>query len=605
MDQISDDMQHFYNPVPNINWNSSILIFNMQTTISLFDLPGDILFPCVGEFLDKREQYSLVSLCKRFTSRMYQCRLVHIKECSMVDRKKSGVVWRIKGHCFKSFQDALGKAFVLLHDTVVGRQFRLSLDYRTLIDCILPLLRQYLVHFDQINVNFPADFDQKFDPRFDTACAMRPETICLASPTLDMFDRFLRTGYSLPPFHGFFDLASMCEVAQYVSRKLPTATSADVPGSESVSISSLRGVHRLVLIDDKKLFVVVSPDSDSILQCLELRRCFRIHDVTSFACVPQVKLVNCKNILDVSPLSSVTSLELSGLYDAENYVDLGNVQELTLKDCRINNFPVPSAGRGQEWQLYSLSGDLSAFANLEKLTLIECFERDVSMIARVKSLEFCHCNLVEKFPTATSNDQQLTFRNMNMVAVSLKQFTGFHTLNLHNCEVFLSDIYGITNLTLVRCILRGNLISNVFLNTLILQPGCTQIRFAENVKITHLIIQVDPSDEFLVLEFCDFSRGHLQTICVSDMYGNTLVELQKAQFDVRTWDLLEVRATLTGIKLCRGSRSNVWQNEDMSNKWWEKDDKKNVLEDVFYVDQCESGECFFFLDETEDEEVNY
>jgi hypothetical protein len=223
----------------------------------------------------------------------------------------------------------------------------------------------------------------------------------------------------------------------------------------STSLLTLRGVRGLQMNSDGSVFLELGSNSNCKLQTVVLDRCHRFTDISALHGVPRVILNNCERIADIQALSEARSVEIRGcslisnvsaLKDVDEVtlekVTLGSIRELdkvkklSVRNCSIDEYPVPSIGKGQAWDFEGATiADLSGWGCLEKLTLSNCSRvNDISMLGAVRYLTVESRNSLI-IPKPSGRLQEWTLVGISFLSPEqMKLLSGLCRLTLDRCS---------------------------------------------------------------------------------------------------------------------------------------------------------------------------
>jgi hypothetical protein len=208
--------------------------------------------------------------------------------------------------------------------------------------------------------------------------------------------------------------------------------------------------------------------------CSEFTGCHRITDISALQGVSKVILSGCEGIADIQALSEARSVEIRGCSFISNVSALKDVEEVTLEritlqsicaldkvkkltvcNCSIDEFPVPSVGKGQTWKLQGTSvADLSGWGCLERLTLTNCSSvNDISMLGTVRYLTIQSRNSLI-IPKPTGRLQEWTLVGISFLSPEqIKLLSGLCRLTLDRCSFSKCDrtLSGLSNIEYLEC----------------------------------------------------------------------------------------------------------------------------------------------------------
>jgi surface protein len=426
-------------------------------------LPSELV-QLIVECLQKGEQYLCLSLTKQWLPLLHKSRTICISPDIRSDFYSCPDMWSM----FRDFNVDIMR--VIDPDDALRevrkqsrRKLTLSLS-RAKVEESVTLVLKHVLYFDCINLS-------AFNPR---STAQLLPVVQLHNPTAASLTRVLLSQTSTNKYlDGNLDhLHSFVEAeANHILQDADNERHAEV---SATSLLTLRGVRGLQMHSDGSVFLELGPDSDCKLQTVVLDRCHRVTDISALHGVPKVILSGCEHIADIQALSEARSVEIwgclliskvSALKDIEEVtlekITLGSIRELdkvnklTVRNCSIDEYPVPSIGKGQAWDFEGATiADLSGWGCLEKLTLSNCSRvNDISMLGAVRYLTIYSKNSLI-LPKPSGRLQEWTLVGISFLSPEqLQLLSGLCCLMLDRCSFSKCNrtLSGLTNIEYLDC----------------------------------------------------------------------------------------------------------------------------------------------------------
>ena len=425
----------------------------------LYDLPRDVLLNCVLPYLQKKDIYGLLSVCRAFLPWLIEARTLCVQDVDFVSN--------------------LDNQEKVLEIVGIGKDE----NYKRKLRLCIPYSRLYEVDHKVYNfVNKHIDWFYKVELKFNL---MRKDLSYLAdivhdisidNPTAWSIPRY----YKLPWKDNFLiklhklvvnernEIVNLKEVFnadddehpdnEVGINSMPIHNSlATLQGIKAISINRRKGCCKLDVCYGCVLETVmlVEFDMSEIGSCVKGIKNVILHDTTisNFGdlCDAETLCINQYDDFlddDLSPLKNAKYLSFLTMTLGDARI-LGGIQTLKMHDVEADHFPIPS-GQGQTWTFeYATIRSLVGFDRLHSLVLKGCNNiTDISMLGNVQCLDVKHCPIArDKFPIPLQSNQKWSFDSVCID--DLSTFNGLSKLKIRKCDS-IKQVSGLVNITLLE-----------------------------------------------------------------------------------------------------------------------------------------------------------
>jgi surface protein len=422
-------------------------------------LPSELV-QLIVEYLQKGEQHQCLSLSMQWLPLLHENRTICISPVIRSDYYACPDMWGV----FRDYDEKIMRAIDAIGDRKQLKRRKLTLSVsRTKVEESLQVVLKHVLRFGGIHLS-------AFNPQ--STVQLYP-VVQVHNPTAASLARVLLS-QTITNKYLDVDLGHMHSFVEAEAKRILKDKDEQHAEVSATSLLTLRGVHGLQLNSDGSVFLELGPDSYCKLQTVVLDRCQQVVDISALRGVSKVVLSGCECITDIHALLEARSVEIRGgtvlnsvsaLRDVEEVTleritlqsirALDKVKKLTVCRCSIDEYPVPSVGKGQAWKFEGATiADLSGWGCLEKLTLTNCSSvNDICMLGAVRYLTVESRNSLI-IPKPSGRQQEWTLVGISILSqTQLHLLSGLCRLTLNRCNFSKCDrtLSGLSNIEYLEC----------------------------------------------------------------------------------------------------------------------------------------------------------
>jgi surface protein len=439
-------------------------------------LPPDLVL-FLAHFLNRREGYRLLSLCKSWIPPLFDYRRIFIS--SPTNARSNADSERYFPHVhkwdvFRNSPEHRDMFTRILNGSAITTFNKRKISLRISLSELKGNVEFLLASVDDI-CELEVRREGNQNEKWSFMDSLLP--VVVKNPSITSLKRLILSQNATTKFHERYSLRSLYSfVESEVIRMLEVESTAHYECSSS--LLALRGVNRLQLRNCGTCFIEFSPMSSGKLQYVELLGCEDLVDLSALQGVPNIKLIACSKVTDVQPLSQTRTVHIincSGITDLSYLLHLeevvlhglalddismlGNVKKLELRHCEVSKYPIPSIGKGQHWVIMECNHvDVSKWGNLESLQLRGChFLQGVKSLGEIRFLTIA--DMVFVLPEPVGRWQEWTLKRLTIPWPGLRSLSGIFKVIVEECNFWSSEgcLNEVSNIKYLECINCENL----------------------------------------------------------------------------------------------------------------------------------------------------